>query len=690
MKHKIAGLLAGAATLLAVPSAQARITRVVIDQVVSPVFEGESFGAAGQYEKIRGRLIGEVDPAQAENRRIQDIALAPRNAAGRVEYTADFLLLRPVADERIAPVLQLNLVNRGRTLGLIYNVGAPQGGATDSVDPTTRADAGDGFVMRRGSAVLYLGWQGDLAAGDNRLRLAVPVATRQGAPLTGPVRVTLKVDSAAGSASIAGGGAPQVAYPAADLAEPGAVLRHRGATGAAWSTLPRADWAFATCAPGGFPGTPDPRAICLKGNFDPSQDYELTYTARDPLVLGLGLAAIRDTASFFHHAARDSAGTPNPLAGRIKYVLATGLSQDGNLMRNLVQLGFNRDESGRRAFDGMMAHLSGKRTPINVRFAAPGATSTLFEGPLNIGHETPLTWQRERDPLTGKPAGLLDRCRATATCPRVFDTFTSTEFRQYAMAYTWVDPMARRDLVLPANVRVYFLTGSQHGTADSQAKPIPPGVCQLARNHGPNMETQRALLVAMEDWLTAGRAPPPSRVPTLAARQLASPSAAGWPAIPGVTYPTRSLVPTPTDWGAGFDAVDESGITGRTPRPRASVAFPPLVPRVDADGNETSGIRPTAIQVPFGTYTGWNTRRAGFGEGELCGLSGGFVPFAATKAERLAKGDPRPSLEERYATHDDYVRAVYHAAAALQGERFLLPEDAARLVHEAETSGIGR
>lgn len=683
-------LLAGTILASMAIPAQARVTRILIDQITSPVFDGASFGAAGPYLKIKGRLVGEVDPAQAEAKRIQDIDLAPRNAAGRVEYTADFLLLRPVADAHINPVLHLNLPNRGRTLGLTYNVGAPQGGATDSVDPTSAADAGDGFLMRRGTAVLYLGWQGDLSAGENRLRLQAPIATRAGQPVTGPVRVTLKPDQRVGSVNIAGGGDPQVAYPAAALDQPDAVLRHRGASTAAWADVPRADWAFAACKADEFPGTPDPRRICLKGGFDPAQDYVLTYTARDPIVLGLGLAAIRDAASFFRYEARDAAGAANPLAGHIKYVLTTGLSQDGNLMRNLVQLGFTRDEQSRRAFDGMMAHLSGKRTPITVRFAAPGATSTQFEGPLNIGHEAPLTWSREPDPVTHRAAGLLDRCTATRSCPRVFDTFTSTEYRQYAVAYTSVDASGRRDLRIPDNVRLYFLTGSQHGTADSRARPIGSGVCQLARNHGPNMEAQRALLVAMEAWLTTGKAPPPSRVATLAAHELAAPSAAGFPAIPGVTYPKQSLVPQPVDWGAEFNAVDESGVLARTPQPVATSAYAPLVPRVNADGNEIAGVRPTALQAPLGTHTGWNTRRAGFGEGELCGLSGGYIPFAATRAERMAAGDPRPSLEERYKTHADYVAAVSRAAEGLRAQGFLLEEDATRLVREAEESPVRR
>jgi hypothetical protein len=481
-------LLAVLGSLLLPVAGHGRVTRVVVDQTASPNFEGESFGTAGAYEKIKGHVIGEVDPGQAESRLIQDISLAPRNARGMVEYTADFLLLKPIDMQRANGILHVNLPNRGRTLGLTYNVGSPQGTGNANVDPTTKADAGDGFLMRHGYSVLFVGWQADLAEGQGLIRLRAPVATEDGRPITGSVRVTYIVEKPVGSIGLAGGGAPQVAYPAASTDDPGATLRRHGSSSASWTEIPRSDWTFADCTEIAFPGKSDATNLCLKGGFDPSQVYELIYTARDPIVLGLGLSAIRDAASFFHHEAKDDAGTANPLAGHVQFVVVTGLSQDGNLMRNLVQLGFTRDETGRQAFDGMMAHLSGKRTPINFRFAAPGATTTQFEGPLLPGHELPLTWSSEPDPVTGAKLGLLDRCTATQSCPRIFNTFTSTEYRQYAEAYTTVDPSGTHDLTLPPNVRIYFLAGSQHGTLDSRAQPIAPGVCQNAKNNGPNME----------------------------------------------------------------------------------------------------------------------------------------------------------------------------------------------------------
>jgi len=686
-------MLLGVLGALLVPlSGQARVTRVVVDQTVSPNFEGESFGTVGTYDKIKGRIFGEVDPEQSENRLVQDISLAPRNARGMVEYTADFLLLKPTEIQHANGILHINLPNRGRTLGLTYNVGATRGTEVTSVDPTTRADAGDGFLMRRGYSILFIGWQADLVQGQGLLRLAAPITTESGKPITGPVRMTYVVEKPVGSIGLAGGGAPQVAYPAANTDDPAATLRHRGSSSAPWAEISRSDWAFADCTGMTFPGKPDPTKMCLKGDFDPSQVYELTYTARDPIVLGLGLSAIRDGASFFHHEAKDDAGTANPLAGHVQFVVATGLSQDGNLMRNLVQLGFTRDESGRQAFDGMMAHLSGKRTPINFRFAAPGATTTQFEGPLLPGHELPLTWSSEPDPVTGAKLGLLDRCTATQSCPRIFNTFTSTEYRQYAEAYSTVDPFGTHDLPLPPNVRIYFLPGSQHGTLDSRAQPIGPGVCQNAKNNGPNMESQRALLVAMDEWLRDGMEPPPTWVATLAAGELAASDqgSVGWPNIPGVNYTDKALIPTPLDYGPLFRSPDQSGILALRPTIRAVDGFRPLVPKVDADGNERAGIRPTALQAPLGTYTGWNLRRAGFGEGELCGLSGSYIPFAKTKTERTASGDPRPSLEERFGTREGYVDAVRRAAVSLQADRFLTPQDASRLVDEAAASSVLR
>ena len=675
---------------LGATSAQARVVRIVVDKVTAPNFEGESFGTVGAYEKLEGHIVGEVDPAQDENRLIQDLALAPRTPRGTVEYTADFLLLKPIDPAKGNGFLDLDLPNRGRTLGLAYNVGARRDAGIDSVNPTTRADAGDGFLMRRGYSILYLGWQADLADGRGLIRLHAPVATDNGQPITGPLRLTMIVERTEHTVGFAGGGAPQVAYPATQLDEPGATLRHHGSTDAPWLEVPRADWAFANCEGTIFPGKPDPVRICAKDGFDPSQVYELSYTARDPLVLGLGLSAIRDVAAFLRNDAKDAARAANPLAGHVQHVIVTGESQDGNLMRNIVQLGFTRDEVGRPAFDGMMAHLSGKRTPITIRFGAPGATTTLFEGPLLPGHERPLTWSSEPDPVTGVRAGLLDRCSETNSCPKIINTWTSTEYRQYAIAYTAVDPSGQHDLALPPNVRGYFLTGSQHGTWDSQTKPIPAGACENAKNNGSNAESQRALLVAMEDWVAKGTEPPPSRIATLAAGQLASPGAIGFPAIPGVTYTARALVPGAIDFGPEYRPRDQSGILALPPQLVASDAYRPLVPKVDADGNETAGVRPAALQAPLGTYTGWNLRRAGHGAGELCGLSGSFIPLALTKAERDVSGDPRLSIMERYGTHDGYVTAVRTAAGSLRDARLLLSEDADRLVREAEASDVLR
>jgi hypothetical protein len=671
---------------------QARVTRMVLDKVTSPNFEGESFGAAGGYEKITGHLMGEVDPTQAENRLIQDIDLAPRNPRGMVEYTADFLLLKPIDMAHGNGILLEYLANRGRTLGLVGSVGASQ-----SNDPTTKADAGDGFLLRRGYSILYIGWQGDLLPGGGRLRLTAPVATAQGQPITGLVRNTYVVDKPTSTLGLGDGlfqgAGTHAPYEPARLDDPTATLCHRGSSAAPWTDVPRAEWAFADGEGAAFPGRPDPTKICLKGGFDPNQVYELIYTAKNPIIMGLGLSAIRDTASFFRHATKDDAGTANPLAGAVRFAEVVGDSQGGNLIRSFLQLGFNRDESGQTVFEGANAHLAGKRTIINVRFATPGAGSTQYEYPMMPGGEEPLTWEAETDPVSGEPMGLLDRCIATQSCPRIIQTFTSTEYRQYAIAFNTVDPSGTRDFTLPPNVRLYFLTGSQHGTLDSMAPPMSAGVCQQARNNAPNLESRRALFIALEDWVVSGKEPPVSQYPTLAASQLAAPdvTSIGWPNIPGVTYTNRVTLPTPLDFGPSFRSPDESGVMDQQPpKVISDGGYHALVPRVDADGNDLGGIRPTAVAAPLGTYTGWNLRREGFGENELCGLNGSFIPLAKTKAEREGSHDPRLSLEERYATHEGYVAAVRRAAQQLQAGRFLLEEDAARLVHEAEVSTVLR
>jgi hypothetical protein len=456
------------------------------------------------------------------------------------------------------------------------------------------------------------------------------------------------------------------------------------------------DWAFADCSEKPFPGTPDPARLCVRGGFDPKLAYTLIYEGRDPLVQGIGFAAVRDFAAFLRYAAADDAGTPNPVAGQVRWPIITGTSQSGNFVKSFINLGFNAAENGRRVFDGANPNIAARQVPLNIRFGVPGGAATLFEP----GSEGTLWWTRYDDRVRGRGvSSLLDRCRASHTCPKIMETFGSAEFWGLRMSPGLVGTDAHADLPLPAEVRRYYFPGVTHGGSYVGAfsltgDPAYPGAprCALPANPNPSFYTMRALMVRLLAWVAEGRAPPPSHYPRLASGQLVAPNAKamGWPAIPGAPSPDGKLNAfLDYDFGAGFDYHGVSGVLTRQP-PIIRRTIKSLVPRVDGDGNEVSGVPSVQFLVPIGTYTGWNQLQQGYGAGGACGFMGGFIPFAKTKADRLAAHDPRPSLEERYQHHQGFVARVRAVAQAQVREGWLLPEDAERIERQAEASDVLR
>ena len=454
--------------------------------------------------------------------------------------------------------------------------------------------------------------------------------------------------------------------------------------------MPRADWAFADCRTVPFPGTPDATQLCVKGGFDPKRLYQLAYTVQDPLVLGIGLAATRDITAFFRGAAADAQGTPNPVAGAIRHVVAIGDSQSGNFIRSFIHLGFNEGADGRAIWDGAFPRIAARQTPINVRFGVPGGAAGLFEA----GSEPAIWWGGYEDRARRRRrASLLDRCTASRTCPKIVEVFGSAEFWGLRMSPDLVGTDARTDIPLPANVRRYYYPGTTHGGGRGgfavDAAPAPPG-CTLPANPNPQADTTRALTRALVDWVVRDTAPPESRYPRLARGELVPPTvvAAAFARIPGARDPAPLLNPfLEYDFGPGLVLNDLTGVLRMAP-PRVRRVLPSLVPRVGPDGNELDGVPSVLHQAPLGTYLGWNAYAGGFFKDQGCGFSGGYLPFARTRAEREARRDPRPSLEERYQTHDGYVRVVRAAADAAVAQRVLLPEDAARLIAEAERSDV--
>jgi hypothetical protein len=484
------------------------------------------------------------------------------------------------------------------------------------------------------------------------------------------------------------GGAAGTADPAG-LDTSKATLTRRASEGSAVVPLRGDDWAFADCGRSPFPGTPDPGKICVKGGFNPAYLYELAYTAKDPKVHGIGFAATRDLNSYLRYGARDGTGTPNVLGGRISWAISQGNSQSGTFLRSFIHLGFNQDEAGRIVFDGSNPNIAARLLAMNIRFAAPSGGAAMYEA----GSDGVVWWGDYADEARGRPAaGLLDRCRATDTCPKIVETFGSSEFYNLRASPSLVGTRADRDIPLPSSVRRYYFPGVRHGGGPGGFDPAPPreSCCELVPNPNPSADTLRALQNVLVEWVVKGTLPPPSQYPRLDRGELVSPTQAalGFPAIPGVPLPDGVLTPLHDyDFGPHFNYRDVSGVMTVQPPPIRQV-LPTVVPAVDADGNETAGVASVLHQVPLGTYTGWNTEAAGFYKGRIRTNAGGFIPFARSKAARLASGDPRPSLEERYGTHDNYVARVRAAAERLIRGRYLLQEDAHRLIAQAEASSV--
>ena len=666
--------LAIAVILVCAVTAQARVTRIVIEQKQSPAYEGKSFGGVGQYEILTGKAYGELDPRDPHNAIITDIQLAPRNERGMVGYVATFMLVKPMDLAKANGVLLYAVPNRGNRTSV------PAFGAA--------GESGDEFFLKRGFIILHSGWQGDLAPRSGAETITVPIAQNpDGSSITGLALARFS-NMPVGATTLA----LPAAHEAASLDTTKATLTRRASEEGAIIPLASSDWAFGDCSQIAFPGKPDGNKICLKGGFDPAYLYELRYTAKDPLVLGIGFAATRDINAFFRRASKDDSNQANPIAGRITHAIAQGISQSGNFIKTFIHLGFNQDEANRIVWDGANDHIAGRQLAMNIRFATPGGAANLYEA----GSEPPLWWGDYEDKTRGrKTASMLDRCRATKTCPKIFETFGSAEFWGLRMSPNLIGTNADVDLPLPVNVRRYYFPGTTHGGGRggfSAEAPAPQGACDLPANPNPQVEQMRALIVALTDWVTKNTAPPDSVYPRLDRGELVAPNhvTMGFPPIPGAPLPNNMInALLDYDFGSEFKYADLSGVMTMQP-PIIKRVLPMLVPKVDADGNETSGIASPLHQAPLGTYLGWNVTRSGFYKGRACGFAGGFIPFAKTKAERLAAGDPRPSLEERYRDHAGYVSVVKAAAQRLAQQRFLLPEDAERLIRQAEESNVLR
>ena len=694
-----------AIVLCAVPqTAQARITRLE-NLKVEPAFGGKVFSPAGAFERVTARAHGEVDPKSPANAGIQDISLAPRNARGIVEYVTDIDIIRPADPTKSNDMLLFNVINRGNKGALsLFNADV----TGPLADNNAARNPGDGWLQKNGYTLVWFAWQGDVLPGDNRMLLTVPVARNpNGSTITGPVRSEIIVTTPATSVGLGAGWfstGTHDSYPTvstdnktklADGFLPTLTVRARES--APKQVIANTEWNFGDCS-GAAPA--DPKKICYPAGFKPGNIYELIYRARDPLVLGLGFAAARDLAAFLKTKDKDDAGTPNPVVhGKSVQTLITGSSQSGRYIRTLIHLGFNKSETGQRAFDGALPHIGGGLIAMNIRFAAPGRAWGSGVEHTYPAYDFPFTYARQTDPLTGRTQGVLDRCTADNTCPRIFHAATALEIWDGRQSLGFTDPMGRMDAPEPPNVRSYIMASTQHGPA---ALPLPTkqpfGFCAQQGNPMPHVWTMRALLTAFTAWVHDDKRPPNSTIPRISDGTLVAADAVNFPSIPanayggverpGVRYLGMYNPLHVFDRGPLFRAADSSGIETLVPPRVGTAQYGVLVPQVDVDGNDVGGIRALFAQVPIGTYTGWNQFRADWFADTNCELTGSFVPFAATKGERESAGDARLSLEERYPTKAAYVNAVRVAADRLVSARFLLPDDAYRLITEAEASGI--
>jgi hypothetical protein len=632
----VVSLLIGLCGLVAQSAAE--VVNFEVLRIESPAFEGRVFGAVGTYDRIVARATVAVTPGDPRNAIVVDIERAPRNAQGRVEAIAEVEILRPTVAANGNRRLLYDVVNRGNKRALAMFNDSAAGN-----ELAKAADAGSGFLMNRGYTVVWSGWQGDLNPGGGRKLIAVPTVPG----MTGLSREEFVFDHMQNPAIAT------LTYPAADLDPTHAKLTVRARE--ADPRMAPADLAFA------FEG-PDKISIKRPAGFDAGAIYEFVYQAKDPKVMGLGFAATRDIVSFLRHAAADAGGAGNIMAGQIDYAIAFGQSQSGRYLHDFLYLGFNTDESGRVVFNGLMPHIAGgKKMFTNYRFSQPGRNMQQHADALYPGGEFPFTYPVTTDALTGRMDGLLARCLAAGNCPKIIQTDTELEFYQSRASLVATDTQGN-PLAMPDNVRLFLLANLQHAAA-AGAQSALNAICAFPTNPlyaGPSL---RALLVALDDWISKGRSAPASRYPSRADGTLVSPTAddVGFPRIPGVAY--AGVVARPT-------VIDHKVVP-----PARGAAYPVFVPKTDSDGRSIAGLRLPTLEAPIGTHTGWNLRKAGFGEGELCDNFGSMLSFAKTREERLESGDPRPSLAERYPQPTDRAAIIERAAKQLVQDRLLLADD---------------
>jgi hypothetical protein len=617
----------------------------------TPAFAGRSFGDVGCYERITARATIALDPADDRNAIIADLALAPRASDGRVEAVADVVILRPADPTHGNGTLLVEVPNRGRKLAPQLFDDSPQPGANRA---EAADDAGIGFLHRQGYTMVWVGWQADISSKPGQMALSAPVLRG----ITGPAREEYVFDNTTNPAR-----AP-LTWPAADAANLAVTVR--------------AAWADPRQTPTGLSARlvdPTTVEITRPDGFDAGALYEVTYTARDPVPLGMGFAALRDVASFLRHDVSSTNPLLNGLHPSVSRAIGFGVSQSGRFLRDFLYLGFNEDTRGRVVFDGLMPHVAGtRRMATNVRFGLPGRNPRHPQDPAWQADLFPFTYATLTDPISGRTDGLLRRCALSATCPKVMQTDSEHEWWA-SHASLLVTDLDGNHLDLPDNVRAYMIAGTPHFAEPTDRMRSVPAMA-LPQNPMHAGAPMRALLTDLNAWISDGITPPASRVPMRAHGTLVPAEGAVPSDIPGLPYAARYTL-------AIFS--DQSELP-----PKEIGRYPVFVPKADADGMAIAGLHMPALAVPRATYTGWNPRAQGYGPTAFYPLQGAVVPFAPTEAARKEVHDPRPSIAERYVDDEAYVDAVRKEATRAVTERLLLQEDAERAIEAARQGKLAK
>jgi hypothetical protein len=677
MRLSFLGVLVAACAICAATPAQAHVRKIQITAKESPTFGGYSWPGVGQYEKIVGKAFGELDPNDPRNSVIVDLKLGPRNAKGRVEYSFDFYILKPIDLTKGNHKMLYEPPNRGRKTIAALNRGV---GGNDPGSVTDASQLADSFLMPQGYSISFSGW--DASAGKSSANfnttITLPVAQNaDGSSITGPSYEYI----------VNGGVSYTLTYPAATLDQSKATLTHRVHLNDKAEVVPSSGWQYKangtaiTLLPAGT-------------SFVPNDIYEFSYTAKDPTINGVGYAAVRDWNEWLRYEMKDDAGTANPLAGDITRIYTECSSQPCRFLNDFRYLGFNEAENGKQVFDGLLQWIAaGDGMSMNYRWSQPGRTERNRQDHLFVEGRFPFANVTTTDPITDKTDSRYARCMTTHTCPYAMEIFSANEYWVKGASLMTTDPTGTKDLPDSPFARIYFMSSMQHGTGNGASK----GECQQFQNPLDPMSVHRALFTAMDKWVTNGTLPPASQVPKLSDGTLVKPdqTSTGFPHIPGVTYTgfktTRYLLNYgPNCYTTGIPTINPPVFAPPyQDNPANGPIYPSFVPKTDADGNDIAGIRLPDVQVPLATYTGWALRAAPH-DNDGCEAAGQYIPFPKTKADRIASGDPRMSIEERYGNLETYSAQLQKAIDNLAQAGLLLPFDAERTMSKGINNVVSK